>query len=253
MDQLNSIMGPSTNGKISPQLPINRKPVPEPRTKPEHLMSKPLPAQPDAPADNSNGTTSTLDLRERLARLNTRPKSSTINGIPPSLIPGPPGGIGTVGSSNTGSAGGSRHPMGPREMPSKELALKLDTKKDYSIHQMPAPPAPVYSPSTSYASPGGLSPPRSSRNTAKPDLKPELPADTDTSLTPKMLASYIKASSYTSVFLIDVRVRDEYDQGHIFSRRSICIEPIVLREGYVDLSILCTYLSDPTQGSQDSS
>ena len=35
-----------------------------------------------------------------------------------------------------------------------------------------------------------------------------------------------------NVLLIDVRSREEFDSGHIFSRSVMCIEPSTLQDGY---------------------
>jgi ubiquitin carboxyl-terminal hydrolase 8 len=64
-----------------------------------------------------------------------------------------------------------------------------------------------------------------------PDVvKPKLPLTMDVSLTAETLFAYLKAGGI-SVLLLDIRPREEFNQGHIFSRSTVCIEPITLREG----------------------
>lgn len=111
-----------------------------------------------------------------------------------------------------------------------------------SVKALPQLPAPTYSPATSYASPGGISPPRSSRSSLalprneEPAVNGHKAVSQETGLiTAEELFQSMKASSGTQVLLLDVRSRDEFNQGHIFGRSVVCIEPIALREGYVQV------------------
>jgi ubiquitin carboxyl-terminal hydrolase 8 len=203
----------TTNGEASRQLHNGVKnAAPEVRPKQGHLASKSVSSRPDTDTNSSNPGAMSIEARlERLSigRGSSRPKSVPIDGLPPSLV------------------AGVRHPQGPREMPSKVPQLQLDMKN--SLPQMPAP---IYSPSTSYGSPGGLSPPRSSTRPPVPDAsKPKLPPPSEIMLTPESLRSYLQQGSVLSVLILDVRSREEYDEGHIPSPSIVCIEPIVLRDG----------------------
>jgi len=53
----------------------------------------------------------------------------------------------------------------------------------------------------------------------------------DTQISPQKLADYLMNSSEISLLVLDVRNRSDFDQGHIFARNIVCIEPIILREG----------------------
>jgi ubiquitin carboxyl-terminal hydrolase 8 len=121
---------------------------------------------------------------------------------------------------------------GPREMPPKLPLLNVDA--------MPRLPAPTYSPATSFGSPTGIPP---QRNFARSSLLQQGPTASlagaseprptfakETTVSADMLYSYLSESKL-SVLLLDVRRREEFDQGHIFARRIVCIEPIVLRDG----------------------
>jgi len=101
-------------------------------------------------------------------------------------------------------------------------ALQIDVK-----NELPQMPPPVYSPSSSYGSPRGLSPPRSTWDI----VKSKLPADTEIQVTAEALYKYLRAGSGVSVLLLDVRPNEEYVQGHIFARSIVSIDPIILRQG----------------------
>jgi ubiquitin carboxyl-terminal hydrolase 8 len=199
-----------SNGDVTHHVQNGDKTAPQVRAKPRHLVSKSV-----SPQLQANGNTSPTpdELQSRFNNLSfsskngSRPSSVPPNGLPTSLIAG----------------FGRLH--GPREMPSSG-PLRVD------VNVMPRVPAPVYSPSTSYGSPGGLPPQRSSRSMSMvPDVvKPKLPLTTDVSLTAETLFAYLKAGGI-SVLLLDIRPREEFNQGHIFSRSTVCIEPITLREG----------------------
>lgn len=53
-------------------------------------------------------------------------------------------------------------------------------------------------------------------------------------ITPQELRGYMqKGASVIRMLLIDVRSRDEFDDGHIMSQNTICIEPSVLSRGHI--------------------
>jgi ubiquitin carboxyl-terminal hydrolase 8 len=189
------------NGTPSQPLQNGAKRAPETREKPGHLSSKPL-------AANSGAGRMSLDagadLHARFSRLRGD-SGVSVKDLPASLVPG-------IG-----------RPQGPRSMPTQ--ALQIDVK-----NVLPQVPPPVYSPSASYGSPRGLSPPRSTRAVQPDIVKPKLPPDTEIQVTAEALYKYLKAGS-GSVLLLDVRPSEEYDQGHIFTRSIVSIDPIILRQG----------------------
>lgn len=185
----------------------------------------PAPRQPGSDVNGTGLSREALELEARLGRLRPapRPKSVPTNGLPSSLV--------------AGLALGGPRPMGPRDMPAGPSQLHIEVRNG-----LPQMPPPTYSPSASYASPGRLSPPRSSTRVSVPDApKPKFPPSTDVLLRPKALADYIGMSSTVSTLLLDVRPREMFDQGHIqvpLRSAVVCIEPIVLRPGYTTRSHL---------------
>ncbi|KAK6855379.1 ubiquitin carboxyl-terminal hydrolase [Apiospora arundinis] len=56
-------------------------------------------------------------------------------------------------------------------------------------------------------------------------------------ITPEDLKNYMgQGSTAIRLMLVDVRSREDYDEGHIFAQTSICIEPSVLARGEVSAS-----------------
>lgn len=56
-------------------------------------------------------------------------------------------------------------------------------------------------------------------------------------ITPEELKNYMSyGSNSIRLMLVDVRSREDYDEGHIFAQTSICIEPSVLARGEVSAS-----------------
>lgn len=103
-------------------------------------------------------------------------------------------------------------PLGPREMPQLP---KVDTAPSF-----PRPPSPTYSP---------INPPKSiSRKpvaTAPPTITSEMTVSADA------LYTYLQRTSEISLLLLDVRSREGFDEGHIYHRSIVCVEPITLRDG----------------------
>jgi len=136
----------------------------------------------------------------------------------------------TLSSSQRNRQSPSANLHGPREMPTKLPPL--------DVNAMPKLPAPTYSPATSFTSPTGIPPHRSSARPLLPaqapvgsgsaDPRPAAPKETTISV--NTLCSYLEGSK-VSVLLLDVRPRNEFMEGHIFTRSIVCVEPIILREG----------------------
>lgn len=162
-------------------------------------------------------------------------------------------------------------PLGPREMPSvPTTALRTDRGSlDTQVPPMPKPPDAIYSPSRNADTAATInfpsSIPRSSsyigngNNAAPPvstvgrtpsfDDRPEYfspahkmsdngPSRQDpilpnsTTVSANDLTKYLRmGSQILRILLVDVRSREEFDEGHIMSPSIICIEPITLRNG----------------------
>lgn len=193
-------------------------------------------------------------------RIRTRPI------IPPSTN-GNPGGIKPTVAPNVPS----ERPLGPRDMPRVPQGLPARPQKlplDVNVPSMPRAPDAIYSPSrgpgdvpgvggmprssprTSYNAPprtnsmaslnGGLrtsttiedrsdyfSQSASKSMTTSGPILPE-----STVVTAEDLMKYLKrGSQQLRVLLVDLRDREQFDDGHIMASSIICIEPIVLRKG----------------------
>ena len=162
-------------------------------------------------------------------------------------------------------------PLGPREMPSVPTTVPRSTRMplDTQVPGMPKPPDAIYSPSrnpdtaatvnfptsiprsSSYIGNGNnAAPPVSSAartpsfdsrreyftaahkmsDTGTPMPNPILPNSTTVSATE--LTKYLRmGSQILRILLVDVRSREEFDEGHIMSPSIICIEPVTLRDG----------------------
>ena len=158
-------------------------------------------------------------------------------------------------------------PSGPRVMPSQQPHLPpyppnipLDTGRTSSL---PRAPSPTYSPARSSQDLASLPPPRnspravpgsggkksqsvtarpytagsvedpySSTTLERPDRNHERHTTLDlpnaTAITAEQLYDRLRQFN---ILLIDVRSREDYDQGHIFAKSIMCIEPICLKAG----------------------
>lgn len=135
--------------------------------------------------------------------------------------------------------------MGPRDMPGK-ASLSLD------FGSLPKPPSPTYSPvrqfpnSTHDLSMNGPANTRpmirsihsssqinntTSNGTSGNTILRKPVLSRDTHISSQKLADYLMNSSEISLLVLDVRNRSDFDQGHVFARNIVCIEPIILREG----------------------
>ncbi|USW48206.1 Putative Rhodanese-like domain, ubiquitin specific protease, Rhodanese-like domain superfamily [Septoria linicola] len=143
-------------------------------------------------------------------------------------------------------------PQGPRSMP-------LDTALAAA---MPKAPSPTYSPARNMQTTGDIALPRHSvrslaqsrkssliPNSIAPAASGDLDAETHHHTQPPGPGTPRRGSTQLSgetritaeklhdclerfdVMVIDCRSRAEYDQGHIYSRNVICVEPIGLRQG----------------------
>lgn len=161
-----------------------------------------------------------------------------------------------------------KRPSGPRFMPQSSRVpphppkVPLDTQFAASL---PRAPSPTYSPGRNMQSPASIAPPRSTLGSAggsggKPLLSnmnmtlnsssaglnthyhndsnghsEDVPLRVASPNLPNVTAVsaqelYDRLRSF-HILLIDVRTRQEYDDGHIFAKSIICIEPLTLRYG----------------------
>ena len=161
----------------------------------------------------------------------------------------------------------SGRPLGPRDMPPPPnvpphpLKIPFDTRIATSLPQAPSP---AYSPARNLQTPASIPPPRSSARSmvgtggrhaqnmsSASALAPDTygqsyfppvngsnksasldagSADLPNATTATAKELYDRLRTY-NVLLIDVRSREEFDQGHIFAKSIICIEPLGLRSG----------------------
>ncbi|KAG9622696.1 cysteine proteinase, partial [Aureobasidium melanogenum] len=171
-------------------------------------------------------------------------------------------------SNSSFASGSSVRPVGPRQMPNGVPGHPFANRMtiDTSVKDaLPMAPAPAYSPARNMHTPSNIVPPRttarsmvgsggrnnsvaSSASTYAPgnegeesagyfprmsqDRPPPNPPrrksvhrPTELRIGPERLYDYLKMHS---VLLIDVRNRQDFDEGHIYAQSIICIEPAAL-------------------------
>lgn len=157
-------------------------------------------------------------------------------------------------------------PQGPRSMPNGDALAPAKLNTNFVL---PQEPKATYSPARNMQTTGNIAPPRySARSLASnparrssmlpsssasstisngsspsgeyfPSFAPStIPAKSqrrqgmivpsETRITPERLYDYLERYD---ILLIDLRSRQEYDEGHIFARSVICIEPISITQG----------------------
>ena len=157
-------------------------------------------------------------------------------------------------------SGARAMPAPPQNVPQPPPKIPIDTR---STESFPRAPSPAYNPARNLQSPPSITPPRNTaRSSAMNGVRSSHPTTTaivDPSgddIDPSRQAdtsSYFKAAKHifaelpnstaihvdelydrlqtSHVLLIDVRSRDEFDQGHIFAKNIICVEPLILIPG----------------------
>lgn len=158
-------------------------------------------------------------------------------------------------------------PGGPRAMPNGAPVMPLDTQLAAA---MPAPPSAVYSPARNMQVTGNIQPPRSTarsmvgtggRSNSVASSASSIAPGTDSEAAgyfPKMTANgppsrpasgaprrksvhlpkeirigpekLYDYNKMHNILIIDVRSREEFDQGHIYAQSIMCIEPTALRK-----------------------
>ncbi|KAL1970021.1 hypothetical protein VTN77DRAFT_6426 [Rasamsonia byssochlamydoides] len=198
------------------------------------------------------------------------PTSTEENGMPGPLSDYPPRPSANLsqGKMNTSLSSAPPRPLGPRAMGSSPNAPTLPPKvpPDAVNVSLPRAPSPTYSPIWTVPSQPPPNPPRTSSESVRagnsrysqlagsPRGSPSRSSDEDNpyrSRTPNgvHLAQESKSSSAElphsptiraqqlldymrkyNILVIDVRPREQYDQGHIYAKSIICIEPVALKE-----------------------
>lgn len=174
-------------------------------------------------------------------------------------------------SPQSPSSNGSFRPLGPRDMPLVAARPAIPPKVPISSSTaLPRPPSPTYSPTTARAASMYSNSSRSSNDPnqvngerrptyynqpnpvsqsvqrARGDdspYRPRTPNGVNSAIVAKSSSSEIPHERTISadrlvdyirkynVLVIDVRDREKYDQGHIFTKSIMCIEPVSLKEG----------------------
>ncbi|KAK7508796.1 ubiquitin carboxyl-terminal hydrolase 2 [Phyllosticta citriasiana] len=203
-----------------------------------------------APTNGVNGLSTQGDaLSERFARLRVGNQSSSR----PSSIAMP------LHTDYVNAPSGSSRVMGPRAMPNGVLPalppkIPLDTRLPAS---MPKEPSPTYSPARNMQTPADIIPPRTTarslaRQNSIPASSPSAAPTTNGASDSYFPGSYngaavrrksvhgpreLQISSEKlydylrrfNVLLIDVRNRQDFDDGHIYGKSIMCVEPTALR------------------------
>ncbi|ODH49560.1 hypothetical protein GX48_04347 [Paracoccidioides brasiliensis] len=255
--QLNSLTLP-------PSLSIGQ-PKPDPRSKSEIPSRKPVCSTSSVTDPLAQRFAELRNLRQ-----NRNSMSSDQNGDPPttSFASSPVERPGSRSNSMTTLSHPSARPLGPREMNPSQGVLTIPPKVplNHPDTSLPRVPSPAYSPAWTVPSQLPLNPPRTSTDNGRsassfrvsalngPNGKASVFVNTGNlsrSQTPN--GAYYKADAPSrsvdipsqptiqpeklyeylqkyEVLLIDVRPRDRFDGGHIYSKSILCIEPVALKE-----------------------
>lgn len=237
------------------------------RPKPEGMHGKAIqangpPTTGASHADVLNERFARLRMNAPAVNTNARPPSQiSVRSDTSAEMPSPS----DYGSASTTSSG---RPMGPRAMtngtmpPPHPPKLPLDTQMSIA---MPKAPSPTYSPARNMQTPTNVAPPRSSARSLAgtggrtnaiassassyapgassdgegyfPQVNGNRPTGAvrrksvnvgkELSITAEKLYDYFQ---YYHVLLVDVRSRQDFDDGHVYTRSMICVEPIALRD-----------------------
>ena len=147
-------------------------------------------------------------------------------------------------------------PPQPSHLPPKPPKIPIDASLSTTL---PRAPSPAYNPARNLQSPSNITPPRTTarsltmtntRSSQLTQYSTERPDDNPVSRQPEWESFAAKTSNIVSpdlqnptaisaeelyervrafhVLLIDLRSREDFDQGHIFAKSIICVEPISL-------------------------
>ena len=212
------------------------------------IHPKPSNLQPSKPRSSN-----TDSLAERFAQLRSTGlgfgSTRSAGGVVPSAFTGLPSSLQIRPNEDSNKVGGPRSMPPPLNLPKPTLN---------SSTSMPRAPSPAYNPARNMQSPGDIPIPRSTvrslalngrtnsisgppssiysqesedesetlrslARTPKPDSA-DLP--NTTAITPEELIERVRS---LNILLIDVRSREDFDNGHIFAKSIICIEPLALK------------------------
>jgi ubiquitin carboxyl-terminal hydrolase 8 len=265
----------STTAGSSNSASARKKPVVQP--KPDALHGKAL-HPPSTPSSTSNQS----DLASRFARLRTPVQDPRIRTQPISTPKHPEYTTKPSSASQPTTVrplGPREMPSAPMVSP-RQIMMPLDVQ----VPEMPKPPDAIYSPSrnpdtaatinfptsiprsSSYMGAGNhaappvstvgrtpsfdatrqeyFSPAHKPNENAPHRQDPVLPESTTVSASE--LTEYLRMGSQNlRILLVDVRSREEFDDGHIMSQSIICIEPVTLRDGMSSEELLESLVLSP--------
>ncbi|KAL9125891.1 MAG: hypothetical protein Q9217_004964 [Psora testacea] len=161
--------------------------------------------------------------------------------------------------SGPGIAASPTKPVGPRQMPISSTTPALPPKIPLSpmprehYQSLPRPPKPAYDPAKSVATPSNRRGPTLNRKRSIIDsgrTSPQSPTgDSGHQALSNGYSSLVRSSSMqprptsitapelyeqfhtSSILVIDVRSREDYDSGHILAKCTMCVEPVSIHSG----------------------
>ncbi len=255
-----------TSGTLLPQ-PLRKKPPIQP--KPDALHGKTLPPSNGSNSASPSVDLAARFARLRSPNGNTLtlvqdPRIKTH----PITIPQPPPDASNTSPITPESRTTMHRLTGPREMPSvpKPLSRPTVTSIGLDIPEMPQQPAPIYSPdrgtdsaltaslptsiarNSSYSGRTNSAPPIStvratptiiedkkdyfsSAHSQLSDNHPSTLPQSSTISAEDLMTHLGQGSQALRVLVVDVRSREEFENGHIMAPSIICVEPITLRRG----------------------
>ncbi|KLJ06686.1 ubiquitin thiolesterase [Blastomyces silverae] len=249
---------------VTPESLTIGQPIAESRPRSEIVSRRPVSSEPSA-SDTLAQRFAEL-RRSREPGISNRVER---NGAPQGGTPSQPSPEERPVSRSSALKHPSTKPYGPRDMSLSQRPPAVPPKVPLNTTNpsLPRYPSPAYSPVWTVPSQPPLNPPRTSTDTARPGLSRPVSSLNGTpndnlngysngdppsrSQTPNSVYSRRGAPSRSAniplqptihpnrlydylqkyeVLLIDVRPRERFDIGHIFSKSIICIEPVALKE-----------------------
>ncbi|KAM3415447.1 Ubiquitin carboxyl-terminal hydrolase 4 [Cercospora zeina] len=232
----------------SPQLGTH-KAKPSVSPKPDKLHARPLSAISGHVPQSMKQNLDDRFAKLRVSGPNTLGSRASLSSPPAASMP------------SAGDYGGLSGASAPRTKPQGPRRMLLDTELAAA---MPKAPSPTYSPARNMQTTGDIAPPRHSVRSLASSRKSSLISNTcavasvatvethdsaatfngapprplprrksvhmpkETRITAERLYDYLERFD---IMLIDCRSRADFDQGHIFSRNVICVEPVGLCQG----------------------
>lgn len=246
---------------VSPRGSVSAQSSPQ-STRHDHNGERPslrMPSPSDFQRQSTPGQSTAEDvLAQRFARLRAGPESQTKSSSSPSMPS-------TETQDRNGASSVRPRPQGPRPMGTSAPMAPPKIPLEPKSMSMPRPPSPAYSPgSTVPAHSPFIPPPPILPESARPNGRyTQLTSSRGSSLsrysdddnpyrsrTPNGIhvrdhqnrsanlphSTTIEASKLLeymrqyNVLVIDVRPREQFDNGHIYAKSIICIEPVALKE-----------------------